>query len=175
MSSIKWIFGLLIVVALVIAVMSMGTQPEADETPADARPEAAEMPAASDADPGDLIKADRAFAEETKERGGDGWADFFTRDGIMFPPKGRVDGREDIREIMVPAFGPDQPRLTWEPISATIAASGEIGYTIGSWESIGTSVSGEDSVLATGNYVTIWEKDPDEGWRVAVDIGNRNE
>jgi ketosteroid isomerase-like protein len=92
----------------------------------------------------------------------------------MFPPKGRVDGREEIREIMVPAFGPEQPRLTWDPISATIAASGDLGYTIGRWESIGTSVSGEDSVLATGNYVTIWEKDPEEGWRVAVDIGNRD-
>ena len=84
MSAVKWLIGLLIVVALVI-VMSreLGQEPE-DERAA-------------------LIAADFAFAAETLARGGNGWADFFASDGVMFPRTGRVDGREAIRETMLSA------------------------------------------------------------------------
>jgi ketosteroid isomerase-like protein len=46
-----------------------------------------------------------------------------------------------------------------------------VGYTIGRWESV-TSTAGRDSVRARGNYVTIWQKQRDGSWKVAVDIGN---
>ena len=156
MSAVKWLLGLLIVVALVIGVMSLepGQEPE-DERAA-------------------LIAADFAFAAETLARGGNGWADFFASDGIMFPPTGRVDGREAIRETMLPVFAPDRPRLMWAPVSATVAESGDVGYTVGRWKSVGIDSTGADTVLAKGNYVTIWEKDPVEGWRVSLDIGNRD-
>jgi len=125
-----------------------------------------------DAERAALLEADRQFAEETDARGADGWAERFLPDGVMFPPRGRVDGREAIRERMVPAFAPERPKLRWEPGTAVLGASADLGYTLGRWKSVAALAGGGDSTLAQGNYVTIWRKDAGGVWRVAVDIGN---
>jgi len=122
-----------------------------------------------------LMQADRDFAVETAARGADGWADYFTEDGVMIPDQGLVEGREAIRELMNPVFLPDNPRLTWEPASAVVGSGGDLGYTVGRWESVITLANGSDSTIATGNYVSIWRKVPGEGWRVALDIGNNDQ
>lgn len=119
-----------------------------------------------------LMQADRDFAAETARRGGDGWADYFAPDGIMYPREGRVEGREPIRERMKPAFADTERRLLWEPKSAVVASGGDLGFTLGRWRSVRVTPGGADSTLAEGNYVSIWKKVPGEGWRVAVDIGN---
>jgi ketosteroid isomerase-like protein len=119
-----------------------------------------------------LLDADRRFAAETAARGGDGWAEFFHRDGIMFPPAGVIEGREAIREAMVPVFASGS-RLVWEPTTAVVAESGDLGYTVGRWESTAPPGEGEPAVTH-GNYVSVWRKVPGEGWRVVVDIGNRD-
>ena len=156
MSAINWLIGLFVMIALVVVVIALdpGRQP-IDETAA-------------------LLQADIDFATATLTRGGNGWAEFFASDGIMFPPRGRVDGRNAIREMMLPVFEPGEPLLKWEPQSATVAESGDVGYTIGRWKRVGISSAGVDSTLAEGNYVTIWKKDYEVGWRVAVDIGNQD-
>lgn len=119
-----------------------------------------------------LMEADRQFARDTAARGADGWAETFRSDGVMFPQAGRVDGREAIRKRMEGAFKPGNPRLVWDPTEATVAASGELGYTLGRWRMVAANAAGEDSTLAEGNYVSIWKKDADGAWKVAVDIGN---
>lgn len=121
-----------------------------------------------------LMEADRAFNRDTQERGADGWADWFAEDGVMFPSSGRVDGRESIRESMRGAFTDENPRLVWEPVEASVSASGDQGYTIGRWRSVGRGTAGVDSVLSRGYYLTVWKYVPAEGWRVAVDMGNRD-
>lgn len=156
MSAINWLIGLLVMIGLLVGVIALnpGRTP-VDETAA-------------------LLQADVDFAAATLSRGGNGWAEYFARDGIMFPHVGRIDGREAIREVMLPFLAPGKPLLKWEPGAATVAESGDVGYTVGRWMSVGTTTAGADTILAEGNYVSIWEKDPVEGWRVAVDIGNRD-
>jgi len=185
MSSTKWLAGLLIIVAMVLGVMSMqsreesrssngdpsNTEPQfSSEEPSRTEPRSSSAVSSSE----ELMEADRVFAAETLSRGGNGWADFFARDGIMYPTSGRVDGREAIRETMLPVLAADQPLLRWEPESAAIAQSGDLGYTIGRWKSVGITSAGADTVLATGNYVTVWKRDEARQWRVALDIGNRD-
>lgn len=138
---------------------------------------ACSAPAPADEAPyrsGELMAADRAFATETARDGAAGWTRYFMPDGVMFPPSGRVDGTSAILEVMEPAFGEGAPRLTWEPASEVVSASADLGYTLGRWESVAQSSTGEDSVVAAGNYVTIWRKDATGEWRVAVDIGNQD-
>ncbi len=72
---------------------------------------------------------------------------------------------------MARAFADTTHKLRWHPVSAVAAKSGDVGYTIGRWESV-TSAAGRDSVTARGNYVTIWHKQRDGSWKAAVDIGN---
>jgi ketosteroid isomerase-like protein len=125
-------------------------------------------------DPSELIEADRAFAAETAERGADGWAAWFAETGRMYRDRGYVDGRAAIRDVMVPAFSDSLRALRWDPDTAIVAASGDLGYTLGHWESVLTTPAG-DSVLGRGNYVTIWRRQPDGTWKVAADIGNQAE
>ena len=55
--------------------------------------------------------------------------------------------------------------LTWAPDAAEVSASGDLGYTIGTYRRTAGGKTG------TGSYVTIWKKSSDGAWRVAVDIG----
>ena len=122
-----------------------------------------------------LRRADSLFAVETGARGADGWAEFFVASGVMIPQHGRVDGREAIRAFMAATVAPDEPQLQWRPTDVQVGAGGDVGYTLGRWQSVGTTTGGADTVLNEGHYVTIWRKTADGDWRVAVDIGNTDE
>jgi len=59
--------------------------------------------------------------------------------------------------------------LNWKPVFADISISGELGYTTGPWEfSLGEE---PNKPVAFGHYVSIWQKQSDEKWKVIVDIG----
>jgi uncharacterized protein (TIGR02246 family) len=122
--------------------------------------------------PREVMEADRAFAEATAARGAEGWASFFTPDGRMYRQRGYVDGRDSIRAAIAPAFADTTSALRWAPDTAVVAASGDLAYTLGHWESVARTPTG-DSVVARGNYVTIWRRQPDGSWKAAVDIGNQ--
>jgi ketosteroid isomerase-like protein len=126
------------------------------------------------ADPQELMDADRAFYQATIEQGTDGWADYFAESGTMFPQTGMVQGRESIREAMAGAFEGDT-ELRWDPTEAHVATSGDLGYTVGKWQFVGKAADGSDSTMSTGNYVTIWSREDGGSWKVAVDIGNEDE
>ena len=119
-----------------------------------------------------LLRADSLFLVEVSHRGADGWAEFFLSEGVQFPGSGRVNGREEIRAFMATVFVPGEPRLVWAPTEARVGAGGDLGYTLGRWQSITTNAAGSDTVLSEGHYVTIWRKTAEGAWRVAVDIGN---
>ncbi len=122
--------------------------------------------------PREVMEADRAFARATAERGGEGWAASFAPDGRMYRQRGYVDGRDAIRALMVPAFADTTTALRWDPDTAVVAAAGDLAYTLGHWESVVRTATG-DSVVARGNYVTLWRRQSDGSWKVALDIGNQ--
>ena len=119
----------------------------------------------------DLMDADREFARLTAQQGSEGWVSFFAEDGTMFRGGSPVIGHDAIREIMAPALDGDRFSLTWEPETGEIAASGDLGYTRGRWESRSTGADGATTVR-TGSYVTIWKRVEDGSWKVTLDIGN---
>jgi ketosteroid isomerase-like protein len=123
--------------------------------------------------PKELLQADRAFYQATAARGADGWAEWFTANGRMYEERGFVDGRAAIRAAIAPTFADSATRLRWDPDTAIVAASGDLGYTLGHWEFVGRGTAG-DSVLGRGSYVTIWQRQSDGTWKAAVDIGNQS-
>lgn len=128
------------------------------------------VPAAS---PDVLMEADRAFAQATAERGVDGWISYFAEAGTMFRDGEIVRGPDAIHTLMEPAFATEGSGLVWEPSEADIAASGDLGYTMGRFESTFVGPDGQQGTR-TGTYVTIWKKQADGTWKVAVDIGSNN-
>jgi len=61
-------------------------------------------------------------------------------------------------------FGPNV--LSWEPLDADIAASGDLGYTYGIY-----TVHLPDSTIL-GTYATVWKKNLNGQWKFVLDVGN---
>ena len=59
--------------------------------------------------------------------------------------------------------------LSWWPLYAEIAASGDFGYTCGPWTFQPTSIT--DSVVANGFFFTIWQKNKAGEWKFILDVG----
>jgi ketosteroid isomerase-like protein len=134
--------------------------------------ETAERPSPGDAET--LMVADRAFAAAVAEGGSAAWASWFHEDGAMIQPRiGEVRGRDEILAFMA---GLDDPgtSLRWEPQRAEIAASGDLGWTTGTYVSASVGEDGE-TVRGEGRYVSIWRRAADGSWRVVMDLGNPTE
>lgn len=121
-----------------------------------------------------VLDADRAFDDASARRGVEGWVSYFEPGGQQFHARGVSVGTDAIRRRMSPAFADTTRQLRWHPVSAVVAASGDVGYTIGRWEARARGADGRWTSEGTGNYVTIWRLQGDGSWKVAVDIGNQD-
>jgi len=116
--------------------------------------------------------ADIAFAKATAEHGVDGWVGWFADSGVMVIPGRNVVGRAAIRELMAPELGDTTVALTWKPVSVQVSPGGTMGYTIGRWDRTPRAGAPAGATVRHGSYVTIWRKQGDGTWKVALDIGN---
>jgi ketosteroid isomerase-like protein len=112
---------------------------------------------------GSLIAAEKAYAKLAGEKGfREVCISVFADDAVIFAPNA-VNGKKFWREAK------KDPVIAWRPIFASISRSGELGYTTGPWESRDSrDVQSPD---AFGHFVTIWRKDKNGVWKVAVDVG----
>jgi ketosteroid isomerase-like protein len=118
----------------------------------------------------ELIVADRAFDAATAQRGVDGWLSWFAPDAIMMPAgRKMVVGQTAIQEYTSKAFAAPGFSMRWEPVDA--GAADGLGYTYGVFKTTRPGAGG-NPVIAYGKYVTIWRKQSDRSWKVALDIGN---
>jgi ketosteroid isomerase-like protein len=118
-----------------------------------------------------LIQADRAFAQATAERRLEGFASFLAGDVMTIRPDSPViKGRKGLTGRWARLLNDPAMSITWKPLQAVISDSGDMGYTVGSYEVAKTS--GRNTTLAgRGKYITIWKKQPDGAWRVIFDSG----
>jgi len=78
-------------------------------------------------------------------------------------------GRDAVAQAWSVFFAPDAAQLLlWEPHSVEVAASGDLGYSRGTYE---LKTLGEGGTSSYGHYVTIWRKGEGSRWQAAVDIG----
>ncbi|MGA0555359.1 DUF4440 domain-containing protein [Larkinella sp. VNQ87] len=112
-----------------------------------------------------MVNAEKAFAQLSRDSTTrTAFLRYLAPDGILFV-KGKVtNGREFF------TAGPERAgKLTWQPVAADISASGDLGYTTGPWEARPKALT--DNPTRFGHYVTLWRKQADGTWRVALDIG----
>jgi ketosteroid isomerase-like protein len=81
-------------------------------------------------------------------------------------------GRERIRKGMTATFADTSVHVVWHPVYATLAASGDIGYTYGYYRRTSRDDKGLPAPPAEGKFLTIWRRDDAGRWRVVVDMGN---
>ena len=116
-----------------------------------------------------LLEVDRSFSLFSEKNGANAaFLAFCHNEGVLLKPNSYpIVGIESVAQYL--QSGSDSSyTLTWEPISAHIAQSGELGYTYGTW----LLTSKETEQESRGTYVTIWKQNANGDWRFVLDSGN---
>src|ERR1044072_2143671 len=112
---------------------------------------------------GSLIAAEKAYAKLAGEKGfREASISVFADDAVIFAPSA-VNGKKFWREAK------KDPIISWRPAFASISRSGELGYKTGPWES--RRSRDVEKPEAFGHFVTIWQKNKDNVWKVVLDVG----
>ena len=139
-------------------------------TPAAGAAPAARMTATNERDA--LMALDAHFSDEVAAKGFAAFDGFFADDAVYLPTfEPRVEGRKAIMESFRPLFGDHTLKLTWTPLRAEVSASGDLGWTTGSYEMTRLDEQGAPHVRR-GKYVTIWRRQADGSWKAVLDGGN---
>jgi ketosteroid isomerase-like protein len=114
-----------------------------------------------------MVEAEKKFYQTGQEQGTRAaFLAFLADDGIVFQP-GPVNGKEVWTKRQESGLD-----LVWEPTFATVAGSGDFGYDTGraKWR----ASKKEEKFSAHGHFVSIWKKQKDGAWKVALDCGIEN-
>jgi ketosteroid isomerase-like protein len=121
-----------------------------------------------------IVRAEREFMDDVARRRLEGWVDHFADSAATFPPGKLVNvGRAAIRKGMAATFADTSVHVAWYPVYATVAASGDLGYTWGYYRWTSRDDKGAPAPPADGKYLTIWRRDGSGRWKVVVDTGNQ--
>ena len=123
----------------------------------------------------DIKAIDRAAGNLAREKGLiAAYATFFAEDGMQLD-----DGKETVDEGLAAIMKdyeniPSGTSVSWVPMGSGMAESGDLAYTWGRWSNV---VIDENGVMVDtyGKYVTIWKKQDDGEWKIALDIWNSEE
>lgn len=112
-----------------------------------------------------LVNTEKKFAQLSSDSTTKtAFLQYLSPDGVLFS-KGKVTNGRELFEK-----GPESPgKLTWQPVAADVSAAGDLGYTTGPWEFRPKTLT--DKPTGFGHYVTVWKKQTNGNWRMALDIG----
>ena len=114
-----------------------------------------------------LLELEGRFAQDVATGGGKAFSTWFAEDAVTLN-NGRpaLQGRGNIAAGAT--WSPKDYQLSWIPQGAQMGPSNDMGFTWGSYEGRAKDKNG-GPVLTSGRYITIWRKQPDGTWKVAMD------
>ncbi|HET7844084.1 MAG TPA: hypothetical protein VFL14_08040 [Xanthomonadales bacterium] len=112
----------------------------------------------------ELVATERAFAQRAQDGGvTSAFREFLAEDSVVFAP-GPMNGR---------SFYAGRPKSTramlWGPAQAEVAASGDLGYTMGPW--LARPLGSPDADPAAGHFFSIWRRGDDGRFHNVIDVG----
>jgi len=118
-----------------------------------------------------LREMEAEFMRAAAEHGSTGYMSYYADDAVEVPNIAVIiRGKVNIAKTM--GFLDDESnRLSWTPVGADISASGDLGYTYGTYEFRSVGKDGK-AVVENGKYTSIWKKQKDGSWKVVLDMGN---
>lgn len=94
------------------------------------------------------------------------WAD----DAILFSPgQPPLNGKKEIKKMIEQSFGIPGFKISWQPLSVQVSASGDMAYLLEDSELSFTDSTG-NTVTEKSKAVSIWRKQSDGAWKNVVDI-----
>lgn len=117
-----------------------------------------------------LMQASRDWAVAAASRDIDKTVSYWTDDAVLFSAgRPELKGRKAIRDMVTESLNDNNFSISWEPISAEVSESGDLGYLIEKSKIIMKDSTGAEKVK-TFKGVTIWKKQKDGTWKNAIDI-----
>lgn len=115
-----------------------------------------------------LFKLEADFAKAVAEHGHAAFVSYFAEDGVELDDGSGFTSRDEIAKQ--PAW-PEGTSLSWTPVRGDMAASGDLGYTYGTYIFKSKDKDGQ-IVSHYGKYMSVWKKQKDGSWKVVADMGN---
>jgi ketosteroid isomerase-like protein len=123
------------------------------------------------ADRDGLLAADRAFDAATAAKKFDGFSSFLADNvATLRADQPVLRGKVAMQQAWKPLLENQALSLRWQPTSAEISKSKDLGYTVGSYTLTQTNEKGS-AVVGTGKYLTVWRLQKDGTWKVEFDTG----
>ena len=121
-----------------------------------------------------LLETDRTQSEaySTSETPLDTiFASFADDARVLAPGIPMADGWEASREVFAKLEALPGYSLKYTPAIAHVGGAADLGYTIGTYH---MTLPGSDGSISEfdGKYLTIWKRQSDGNWKVAVDVFN---
>jgi ketosteroid isomerase-like protein len=127
---------------------------------------------AQTADERALRETDLAWAKAGAAKDLEATLSFLADDATEMPPNApAASGKQALRRVWGGYFATPGFAMSWQPTKVEVARSGEIGYSIGTYQQTMHDKAGKP-VTDRGKYVTIWKKQPDGKWKAVVDTFN---
>jgi hypothetical protein len=116
----------------------------------------------------EVMETDRSFSKYSELKGlRAAFTQYIDSNGILLRP-GVVPLVEGNAMDFISQSDDSGFIMTWDPRSATVAASGDLAFTYGIYS---MKEKTADSI-EYGTYVTIWKKQPDGTWKFVLHSGN---
>ncbi len=112
--------------------------------------------------------ADRALAAAVAGHDQEAFGALVAPDAVFLGSRA-TRGRDAVLAAWAPFFATGGPTLAWAPTEGRAAASGELAYTVGQYTLTLPGREGAEPTVDRGRYVTVWTRDGDGRWRVALD------
>src|SRR3954447_5301366 len=112
-----------------------------------------------------VVESEGKFAQMAQEQNTRAaFLEFLAPDAIVFHP-GPVNGQELWKKRPENYIS-----LSWKPLFAAIARSADLAYTTGPAE--WREKKEDEKPYGYAQFVSIWKKQKDGSWKVALDVGN---
>ncbi len=118
-------------------------------------------------DPKPLTDADRALARAVARRDRAAFEALLDEEAVFGVRL--LEGRAAVAEAWATFMADGGPRLEWTPEHAVLAASGDLGYTVGLFR-LERRGAGAAPEVEVGRYVTVWRRGGDGRFRALFDL-----
>ena len=119
-----------------------------------------------------IREADAAWSKVAEAKQMDSFYEYFLDDAVLLAPnEAMAEGKEAIRKTGDAMFAMPGFAVKWQLTKVEAARSGDLGYSLGTYELSMNDPKGTP-MTDRGKYATVWKKQADGSWKVAVDMFN---
>ena len=121
-----------------------------------------------------LMQASRDWSAAAASKDIEKTLSYWTEDAILYSAGDpELKGKKAIREMVETSMKNPDFNISWEPVSAEVSESGDMGYLLEKSKIVMKDSIGNEKIM-TFKGVTIWKKQKDGSWKNAIDIMSPN-